>query len=313
MEWQQFRIDSSNKGGESCKPLEQVFHVAHLETARRILFDGRLQAGLVFDESRLNKERILVNWLSPNFWHLGSRYGNVQFGFDFSRLIEDKRFYWVEVMREYRPPACRILITDNDYSDRLEGYDAKQGDGPWWHDIETDTHWWNGRYCLELMVEQNLRLRGDCTGISFVAHHIHQCNMGGCRDKGLSRIEAACCFVARVLGEGLATRDLRLARKVKDRMEPTDELLGIFSKIILDTAEGITFDGNVLSSDDASSALAKSILLFYALQDFDSEDKIMKQYKSKDEVIDALAETFREGFQVDDKKAFLPRRRRKIG
>jgi len=126
-EWQEFKVKKTRKGAEVCSKLEEIFHVTHLEAAHRILVDGRLHAGLVFDESRLNKERILVNWLSPNYWHRGSRYGNVQFSFDFSQLIEGKRFYWVEVMRKYRPKACRILITDEEYTGRLEEYYACSG------------------------------------------------------------------------------------------------------------------------------------------------------------------------------------------
>jgi hypothetical protein len=60
-EWERFTI-------RTLKPVEltTVRHVAHVSSARRVVEDGRIKAGLVYDESRLNKSRISVVWVSAN-------------------------------------------------------------------------------------------------------------------------------------------------------------------------------------------------------------------------------------------------------
>jgi len=303
-QWLEFSVNKARKGGDACKQLEYVFHVAHLETARRILVDAKLQAGLVFDDSKLNKERILVNWLSPNIWVNGSRYGNVEFGFDFAKLIEDKRFYWVEVMRKYHPPACRILITYSNYSGTLQVYDPKVGDGPWWYDTSTDSHWWNGNYCIEFMVEENLLLK-RCKGVSFVTHHETLCNLGGCSEMKLYKVYAASRFIARVLGEGLDAKALKLTKKENDEIVPTDELVRVFRTIVIYRVDEMKFHGHDKLNHAAKTALAKSILFYGALEDFPSEDALAEQFRNRDELIYAIADVFCKEFGITNKQPFL--------
>jgi hypothetical protein len=117
-EWSQYRIQIPKDSGPSSRDgqlLETVYHVVHVPIARRILEDGHLRAGLIYDESRLQKSRICVTWLSANTWVLGSIYGNVQFAFPWDKQIR-KRCYWVEAMTHYNPHAYRILLTDRDLS-----------------------------------------------------------------------------------------------------------------------------------------------------------------------------------------------------
>jgi hypothetical protein len=76
-----------------------------------IVESGLIRKGLVFDESKLNKERILVTWFSPNYWGPGYRYGNVRFDVDFESMVSGKHYYWVESIA-YGIAACRILVTD---------------------------------------------------------------------------------------------------------------------------------------------------------------------------------------------------------
>jgi hypothetical protein len=110
--------------------LETVYHVVHVPVARRIL-DGHLRAGLIYDESRLQKSRICVTWLSANTWVFGSIYGNVQFAFPWNKQIR-KRCYWVEAMTRYNPHAYRILLTDRDLSGSKHAreYDPESSKGP---------------------------------------------------------------------------------------------------------------------------------------------------------------------------------------
>ena len=86
--------------------------MTHIRNAIEIIRGSQLAPQLIYDKSRLNTQRILVLWLSPNDWSGagGFRYGNVSFDFNWASIIESKRFYWVGAM-PYTPSACRILIT----------------------------------------------------------------------------------------------------------------------------------------------------------------------------------------------------------
>ena len=142
-EWSEFSVGSpstaSNWTNPDCQPLTHIYHVTHLAAAHEVFAKGRLRAGLVFDKSKLNTHRILVNWLSPNSWAYGYRYGNVRFVFSWPDLIEGLRFYWVEAM-SYGIKAPRILATANNYDGLLQPYDPTSGDGPWWYDQKSQQH-----------------------------------------------------------------------------------------------------------------------------------------------------------------------------
>lgn len=209
MPWTGFRVELPTLEGNSsswgCQPLKTVSHVAHLEAAHRIVQDGRIRSGLVFDASLLNQERILVSWLSPNDWRNGFRYGSIQFKFDWSSLLEGHRTYWVESI-PYTPPACRILLTRNDFTGQhgLVPYDPTLGNGPWWFDATNKTHYWNGRFCLEFMVEHDIEL-SQAQDIAFVDHHSDQCSINPktCTEKALQRITSGARFLSRLAASGL--------------------------------------------------------------------------------------------------------------
>ena len=187
--WEEFRVGPKSTNPkwteQTCQPLDAVAHVAHVRTAKRVIEDYSLRADLVYDKSILNKQRIRVVWLSPNDWTNagGFRYGNVRFEFDWRTIIEGKRFYWVESVA-YRPPACRILVTDTDHGTSLTPYDPRVGDGPWWDD--GGTHYWNGDYCLEFMYEGHISI-DQTHSLNFVRHHPNYCNIsaGDCQWHGV--------------------------------------------------------------------------------------------------------------------------------
>jgi hypothetical protein len=188
----------------SCQKFEQVHHVTHIPTAIRIVEDECIHPDLVFDKCRLNSDRIRVVWLSPNTWHDGSRYGNVEWTYDWAKLIEDKNYYWVEAM-SYKPPACRILVTPNEHSG-LTPYAPSQSSGPWWHDQDSDVHYRNGNYCLEIMFEGDLPIT-QSTRLGFVQHHANYCNISPtqCSYRGTEVHQACKLFLS-----SLAARDLAL-------------------------------------------------------------------------------------------------------
>ncbi|MGE3075156.1 MAG: hypothetical protein AB7N24_15485 [Dehalococcoidia bacterium] len=172
-------------------------HVAHVPTAYRIVEDQQLRADLVFDKSKLNTYRARVVWLSPNDWTNagGFRYGNVSFAFPWERIIEGRHYYWVESMA-YGVEACRILVTSNDWSKELEPYDPAKDDGPWRLDADGG-HYWNGTYCLEVMVEDDVSLDMS-TGVGFVGHHPKRCSIDpkNCFYLGKREREAGAEFLA---------------------------------------------------------------------------------------------------------------------
>jgi hypothetical protein len=102
-EWSRFHL---RRDSRYAVELDVVRHIAHVPHARRIVEDGRVKAGLVYDESKLNTTRLSVAWVSANTWAWGSMYGTVEFQFSWADLIEwFPRVYWVEEMPDYRPPA----------------------------------------------------------------------------------------------------------------------------------------------------------------------------------------------------------------
>ncbi|MHB8151053.1 MAG: hypothetical protein ACYDIB_12920 [Desulfobulbia bacterium] len=184
----------------SCQPFETVSHVSHVQQALHICEDREIRAGLVYDESILCEDRITVVWLSPNTWVKGSRYGNIQFDYDWKLLSKNRIAYWVENI-DYHPTACRFLLTERrlkkDISKKLILYDPTEGNGPWWYDKNNDIHYRNGNITLEFMVDDSLKT-SDCIAIKFVDHHKNMCCIDAqkCPDKGLYSSEAGARFLA---------------------------------------------------------------------------------------------------------------------
>lgn len=189
-----------------CQPFSEISHVTHLESALNILSLKKIQAGLIFDKSKLNNERILVNWLSPNSWSDGYRYGNIRFIFDFNILVQNKNYYWVEDIA-YGIAACRILITSKIHtSTNMIPYDPTNAQGPWYHDNKKNIHYYNPQTTLEIMIEEDL-LPSNALKIDFVDHHKNMCNNDykKCADLGLHNSSAAASFISRLISRGIST------------------------------------------------------------------------------------------------------------
>jgi len=205
-EWAEFKVgklsNKSNWTEPTCQPLRTVSHVSHINSALNIFECGKIKAGLVHDKSKLNTERILVNWLSPNDWSGagGFRYGNIRFNFDWASLLDKMNYYWIESI-VYGIKACRILLTENDYLSKFQKYDPTLGDGPWWFDKETGIHYWNSSCCLEIMIEEDLNI-ADVEKIDFVTHHSKFCNISpvSCPDCNLHSSHAGARFIAGLIG-----------------------------------------------------------------------------------------------------------------
>jgi len=180
-EWDPYACQIPKPVGYTAKPcseLTEVHHVVHVPAARRILEDGTIRAGLVYDESRLNRSRLCVTWLSANTWTDGSIYGTVQFTFDWGDIINGQQIYWVEAMTDYSPSAYRLLLTDRNLakSSRVQVYDPTTDDGPLKR--KGKTWYWNRDFTSEFMVEADLSL-SLCKKLSFIRHHETICRLNG--------------------------------------------------------------------------------------------------------------------------------------
>lgn len=206
-EWALFRVGTPsarrNWVDSDCCPFTFVYHIAHVKEATRILEDGRIRSGLIYDQSRLNTKRACVSWVSPNTW-AASIYGNVQFAFKWQPLVKRKNLYWVEHLKTPRQQIVRILITEHPYKDEpLKPYDPRKGDGPLYQCAEADQWYYNRNYTNEYMILADLSL-DQCCGISFCDHHADMCKkkLEQCMDKGLKQSDAGITILGKLLAGG---------------------------------------------------------------------------------------------------------------
>lgn len=225
--------------------------------------DGRLRADLVFDESKLNTERIRVVWLSPNDWTGagGFRYGNVRFQYDWKSLVQGKKYYWVESIA-YGITACRILVTDKDYSHMLEPYDPCAGDGPWWLD-SSGNHYWNGLQCLEIMFEEDILLP-EARKVDFVKHHDHYCNIDHrtCAYKGRLDTVAGWEFLALLGSERSRFSFNALAETGNVTQGPNSAFRDAFHHLTfqINHVMNILANGSITTTDPAAPLIARAVL-----------------------------------------------------
>jgi len=289
-EWEKFKVGtystSKNWTNPDFQRLTKVLHVSHIETAFNILKDKKVRSGLIYDKSKLNTERILVCWLSPNIWTHGSRYGNIAFEFDFATVVQNKKFYWVEVMTEYKPVACRILVTTNNYDSVLEPYDPSKKSGPLFFAAAAGKYYWNGTICLELMIEQDLPL-SSCSAVSITHHHDEFCCIDPktCSDMSQSSTGAAAKFLAGVVARNVSI-DVDLFRTYDHNDEKYRVSLDFRNgyKALLTEAKGTTFSGTMLSSDPHALTYLRAALSFYVQNETTEFLRLLSNFSSFKEV-----------------------------
>jgi hypothetical protein len=222
--------------------------------------DGRIRSSLIWDESKLNNTRTCVAWLSPNHWHNGSLYGNIEFDFDWKTLVEGKEFYWVEAIKKYNPHAFRILITDKDLTTSLEPYLVDDGNGPLFHDSLKDEWYWNGNLTGEFMIDEDLPLSA-CETVSFVNHNQSICRKDGpsCRDMKQAWDDAGTKLLARLVAQNVIKSSNKLRRLFLD-----GEKLHFYANSVV---EGIIYKvsklpttGSVKHQDRVSAHIASALL-----------------------------------------------------
>lgn len=304
-EWDEYEVKLPSIGItlNGTAKLETVHHVVHIPAARRILEDEGIRAGLVYDESRLNKARMSVVWLSANTWSYGSIYGNVQFSFPWETLSRGRRFYWVEAMDKYSPPAYRILMTDRDLSSskRVTPYDPKTDSGPL---KEQNGEWfWNTKCTSEFMIDRNLDL-SECNGFEFISHNPNYCRLNGssCPDRTQHTQVTAGRMLAFVLGNDLHSLDHILKQPSvfqKDR-ELADEvdigISGIWLALGLNKSR---FKGT-LKKKTSRQAVLRGALALYGSDQKEAARDLVALLASQEVLHQALEEVVNQHFDLTD-------------
>lgn len=310
-EWIRYQVGSPstepNWTNTNCQLLTAASHVAHLDAALRIVEEGKIRAGLVYDESKLRTRRILVVWFSPNDWVQGFRYGNVRFTFNWAPLVRDRKYYWVESV-PHSPPGGRILVTSKDYTSELEEYDPTLGDGPWWYDVANDRHYWNGNFCLEIMIEDDLTV-AESGEVDFVNHHPNGCSVDWrtCTTRGLKRAEASARFLAALVAQGIDAAALKFTQDELGSTLPTSTLQDAWSKLGADLSKvgGATHHGQAVSRP-TSLVIARAILASYAQSRQVDIGHLAGLFRSTDSMIQTCAEVIASHFQIDDWHLLFP-------
>lgn len=286
-EWETYKI--SDKYAE----LAMVKHIVHLPVARRIIEDGKIKSGLIFDKSRLKKSRISVTWLSANDWSPGSLYGTVEFQFSWEKLVKNKRIYWVEAMPSYHPAAFRFLLTfDEVTSELVTKYDPEKDSGPL---RKVDGRWrWHPDYCSEFMVADDFAI-SETVGIDFVLHHQKYCRTRswGCIEQTTNPSPQATSgkLLAYILAHGVRYLDKHLAPDVGGR----NRILDMASAWLWTVLDNIKYVGP-LKSDEECDSLLKGAFALFGVDKTDDGKELLALIAGNAEALAALARLIRSHF-----------------
>jgi hypothetical protein len=254
-----------------CATLTEVYHVAHVPDACRIIEDGRIKAGLIGDESRLRRTRTSVCWLSANYWHPGSIYGTVQFTFRWDDIIRDRHVYWVED-RPYTPRAYRFLITDRDPSTLglVQPYDPEAAKGPL--RLRDGTSYWNAQCTSEFMVDADLPLR-RCVEITTITHRDDRCRLypSGCAEATRNIWSTGAQTLAYVIGRNLTHVRHCFVRRADSRAH---ELVRTTLGYLLDELTEEEPLGPIKSAGRRQAVMTGALLLYGAGQFEDAQEVV---------------------------------------
>lgn len=306
-EWRKYKVGTPssryNWTEPSCQPFGVVGHASHIDSALSIVRDNQLRQSLVFDKSKLNTSRILVVWLSPNHWSPGYRYGGIKFDFEFRRLAQGKKYFWVEAITDYSPPACRILITDQDRSSILPPYDPTSGDGPWWFDSASNTDYFNGTYCLEFMIESPIPLI-EARHISFVDHHAkycaaHRTSPTHCNELGMRAGRCGALFLLKACASNMSLVDIsRLMTEIDG--SPSSDVVNAFQYMLEAVRREVIYLGPVTETDTLSIPLTRAVVNATVVRRNDEAKELASIFLSEDALLKALANMIGKIINVND-------------
>ncbi|WP_117195939.1 hypothetical protein [Rhizobium terrae] len=303
-EWDAYRIRIPKPGERESgvSTLEEIYHVVHPPEARRILELGKISAGIVYDESRLNVTRTHVAWLSANRWGPGSIYGTVEFTFPWLPLIAGRRFYWVEAITTYNPPAYRILATDKDVSNLtfLKPYDPSVDKGPL---RERNGSWyWDHEDTSEFLIDRDLDL-SECVNFQGTAHRRDRCRMHGrqCRELETPHYTTGGRMLSFIISHDIHCID----HVFKSRVPP-----GIDRPLSYEFSNGISgiwfaftvhkdarFSGDV-TNRKSSKAIVKGALALHGADQEDAARQLTRMLKNEETFLSALQEVVNDHFGI---------------
>jgi hypothetical protein len=292
-EWDRFKFEI---GDQNSAELTTVRHIAHVPSARRILQDGRIRAGLVYDESRLNTSRISVAWVSANTWALGSIYGTVEFQFAWADLVAgQKKIYWVEAIMRYRPPAYRLLLSRRDIrNETIKPYDPAKDEGPL--RFKDGKYYWKFDNTSEFMIDDDLWLN-SCTGLDFVVHNRDICQSfgSGCEDRqqNPSPQRTGGKLLSFVLGNGQHILDEQF--KSKEAWEPSTKLDTAYGGLEHSLSSQVQFTGPIIE-DGGCQDVVRGSLALYGGDQVEQARNLLALISSKDNFTKALKEIVRVHF-----------------
>lgn len=294
-EWARFNFRIEDPLPFHIRELNEVYHIVHLRISRRILEDRELRAGLIHDESKLNKTRLCVTWLSANDWsnYKGSIYGTVRFTFDWEKIIENRSLYKVEVM-EYKNAAYRLLVTDRDMSEskRVVPFDPSKEKGPVRY--KNGRWYWNGKFTSEFMLESDLSLK-QAKSLSFVEH-------GGCREsracteQETPKHTAAAQTLAFLLGNSIHCVDHLLLNEKGLNGDADSYINYLWSALGRKTDR---FGGALKKAKSTEDVLLGALALYGSGQHAAAIETV-KTINSQDIFTDALTEIIRRHFELPD-------------
>ena len=259
--WEGYACTVPGKGVTgTCSVLDTIHHVTHTPAALRIVEDQKITRGLIYDECSLNATRTMVVWLSPNQWVNGSRYGNVEYTFDFASLVKDQKIYWVEAHTGHKPHACRFLVTDEKVGHLpVQLYNPETDKGPLRY--AKGVWYWNYTYTGEFLMRDQLWL-ADCTKIDFIRHHDQFCSIGGCNDRGKTGERAAGRVVAQILSRNLTSINKPLMITDPKKALSNGVETGLSRIVIALQADSGKLDGPLKSNESVDAALRAALLQY---------------------------------------------------
>ena len=278
--WEHYVCTIPENGAWSkCAQMDVVHHATHTTAALRIIEERKISRGLIYDKCSLRNSRTTVVWLSPNQWVDGSRYGNVEFTYDFRSLVKAQKIYWVEVHTGYSPHACRFLITDEDVRGLpVQLYDPAKEKGPLRY---VDGIWyWNFTYTGEFML-QNILWLDECIKVDFIKHHPIYCAMGGCNDRGKTGERAAGRVVAQILSRKITTINEQLIVTEPKKALSDGVEFGLSRILNVLKANAGKLDGP-LKSEDRVDAVLRAALLQHASGELNAAIETASLIKSDD-------------------------------
>jgi hypothetical protein len=298
-EWDRLAFNHGTPAGsgQDARELTTVRHVVHVPAARRIVEDGSIKAGLIYDESKLNQTRQSVVWLSANTWAYGSIYGTVEFQFDWLGILGDRQIYWVEAMYKYNPPAFRFLLSKSPSSAALvTPYDPSREDGPL--KLHGGKWFWNGRYTSEFMVDEDLDL-DRCTSVDFVRHRDPYCrlNGSGCPEIGHAPFVSGGKVLAGILGNDLRGVDRQIS-PTKASPDGRHDLFDHAYSGLWIALTGKTNFGGALCNPQSCLSATQGALSLYAAGDIEGARRLLSLIRTERDFGRALRKLVRRHFSI---------------